>query len=297
MKSVFRRHAPSWLASVFAALVSTALARTARADDAGNPCGLFDFSQGLDCQVQVSGGCTASCTPPSFELACTGGCAQQAPPDSTCTTYCDSNCSSTCDPNAIDCMAGCHGECDQSMIAICEQQTPTADCVTQAHAQCDMHCKQSCSGAASTCPGQCQACCVGSCTGQINYQCDYDCYANLQGSCNVECQQPSGAIFCGGQYVHASDVQACIEYLATRGITVDVSARGSVGCGPSGCTSTGSAGVSTACAVSAVGDGGCGVLAIGLVASAVALAAGRARMKRRPGGECRSAEVRPGLRH
>lgn len=281
MKSCFRRHAPSWLSIAFALIAPLAAARTARAADAGNPCGAFDFSHGLDCQVQVSGGCSASCTPLSFEVGCTGGCTEEVPPDSTCTTYCDSSCSSTCDPNAIDCMAGCHGECDQSMTEVCQQQTPTADCVTQARAQCDMHCKASCSGAASSCPGQCQACCIGSCTGQINYQCDYNCYADLQGSCTVQCQQPSGAIFCGGQYVHASDVQACIEYLATQGITVDVSAQASAQCGPSGCTSTGSAGVSTACAVAAVGDGDGGGLALGLCAGMLGLAALRARMKRR----------------
>jgi hypothetical protein len=280
METFFRRRAPSWLALALSALASTAVARTARAADGGNPCGVFDFSQGLDCKVEVSGGCTASCTPLSLEVGCTGGCTEQVPPNSTCTTYCDSSCTTTCDPNAIDCMAGCHGECDQSMITICQQQTPGADCVTQARAQCDMHCKQSCSGAASSCPGQCQACCVGSCTGQINYQCDYNCFADLQGSCNVQCQQPSGAIFCGGQYVHASDVQACIEYLATQGITVDVSARGSVQCDLSGCTSAGSAAASTACAVSAVAEGGDGALGVGLGAAAIALAAARAKRRR-----------------
>jgi hypothetical protein len=178
-------------------------------------------------------------------------------------------------------MAGCHGECDQTTISICQAETPGADCVTQARAQCDVHCQQSCSGAPSNCPGQCRACCFGSCTSQINYQCDYDCFANLQGSCNVQCQQPSGALFCSGQYVHASDVEACIAYLATQGITVDVSARGSVSCGPGGCTSTANAGAAAACAVSAAGDGDGGTLAFGVGAAAVALAAVRARVKRR----------------
>ena len=167
----FRRNAPSGmklgLVAISLGLAVTATS-TARADDAGNPCGAFDFSQGIDCKVEVSGGCTADCTPLKLEVGCKGGCTTEVPPDSTCTTYCDSSCSSTCNPSAIDCEAGCHGECDQSMTDICKQKTPTADCVTQAKAQCDVHCQQSCSGAPSSCPGQCQACCVGSCTGQIN---------------------------------------------------------------------------------------------------------------------------------
>jgi hypothetical protein len=281
MRTFFRRSAPSWISLAFATLASIAVARTARADDGGNPCGVFDFSRGIDCKVEVSGGCTADCTPISLEVGCTGGCTAQVPPDSTCTTYCDSNCSGTCDPNAIDCMAGCHGECDQSMISICQQQTPTADCVTQARAQCDMHCKQSCAGAPANCPGQCQACCIGSCTGQINYQCDYDCFANLQGSCNVQCQQPSGALFCDGQYVHASDVEACIEYLATQGISVDVSARASLQCGPSGCTSTGSASVASACAVSTPAGGDDAALGIGVGVMGLALVLNRFRFRAR----------------
>jgi len=283
MKLGLRRTAPSVMTFVLAALSSTAattVSLTARADDAGTPCGAFDFSQGIDCKVEVSGGCTADCTPLNLEVGCKGGCTEQVPPDTMCTTYCDSSCSSTCDPSAIDCMAGCHGECDQSMTSICQQKTPTADCVTQAKAQCDVHCQQSCSGAPSNCPGQCQACCVGSCTGQINYQCDFDCFANLQGGCTVQCQQPAGAIFCDGQYVHASDVGACITYLATQGVTVDVSARGSVQCNGAGCESAGSASVG-GCAVNSVTDhDGSGGVGLGIAGVAIALVASRGRKKR-----------------
>lgn len=283
MKLIFRRGASSWmtlaLTASLAGVVATA-ARPAEADDAGTPCGAFDFSQGVACKIEVSGGCTADCTPLNLEVGCTGGCAEEVPPDTTCTTYCDSSCSSTCNPSAIDCMAGCHGECDQSMTSICQQQTPTADCVDQAKAQCDVHCQQSCSGAPSTCPGQCQACCVGSCTGQINYQCDFDCFASLQGGCTLQCQQPAGAIFCNGQYVHASDVQACIAYLAEQGVTVDVSARGSLECNGAGCQSEGSAAAS-ACAVSTLGaPGENGAAGLALAGAAIALVAARARRRR-----------------
>jgi hypothetical protein len=169
------------------------------------------------------------------------------------------------------------------MTTICQQQTPQADCVTQAKAQCDVHCNASCSGAPANCPGQCRACCVGSCTGQINYKCDYQCFADLQGGCNVQCQQPNGAIFCNGQYVHASDVGACISYLATQGINVDVSARGTVECGVNGCTGTGGVKAS-ACAVSEVGvDAGYGGIALlGLGIAAGALRARRSSAALRP---------------
>src|ERR1019366_2553290 len=87
----FRRNAPSGmklgLVAISLGLAVTATS-TARADDAGNPCGAFDFSQGIDCKVEVSGGCTADCTPLKLEVGCKGGCTTEVPPDSTCTTYC-----------------------------------------------------------------------------------------------------------------------------------------------------------------------------------------------------------------
>jgi hypothetical protein len=280
MKLVFRRAAPLAVVCTLAGLASTTFAPAASADDAGNPCGNFDFSSGIACKIEVSGGCTADCTPLKLEAGCKGGCATEVPPDAMCTTFCDSSCSGTCDPSAIDCEAGCHGECDQSMTNICMQQTPQADCVSQAKAQCDVHCQSSCSGSPANCPGQCQACCIGSCTGQINYKCDFQCFADLQGGCNVQCQQPAGALFCNGQYVHASDVEACISYLATQGVKVDVSARGSLTCDATGCHSAGGASVG-ACAVSEVGTnaGGSGIALAGV---AIALAAARSRRRANP---------------
>ncbi|MBM4360443.1 MAG: hypothetical protein FJ096_20240 [Deltaproteobacteria bacterium] len=47
--------------------VAAALALTAApalAQD--SPCGNFDFSGGLDCKLEVSGGCTAQCQPINF---------------------------------------------------------------------------------------------------------------------------------------------------------------------------------------------------------------------------------------
>jgi hypothetical protein len=80
--------------------------------------------------------------------------------------------------------------------------------------------------------------------------------------------------------VHASDVGACITYLATQGVTVDVSARGSVQCNGAGCESTGSASVG-GCAVSAVtAQDGSGGVGLGVAGLAIALATARGRRRR-----------------
>jgi hypothetical protein len=256
-----------------------ALPRVAYAADAGNPCGNFNVSQGVDCKIEVSGGCKADCTPLKLEASCTGGCVTL--PDPGCSNPCESTCTSTCNPTALDCKAGCHAECDQQVTTSCQQQDPTADCVTQAKAQCDMHCQQSCSTPPQSCTQVCHTCCDGSCSAQINFTCDFQCIANLQGGCNVQCQQPAGALFCNGQYVSASDIQACVTYLETQGITVDVSARGSVQCDATGCHAAASASVG-GCAVSeATGDAGNGGLGlVGVIAGSAVARSIRRRVRK-----------------
>jgi hypothetical protein len=233
------------------------------------PCGKFDFSGGLDCRIEVSGGCTAKCTPLSFEAGCTGGC--QAPPDPACVeTACGEACIAECDPALLDCFQGCHDECDAEVQAQCEAEASGVDCAEQAIAQCNMHCKEACKVPPSDCQEHCEQCCTGSCFTLSNFSCDFDCFAELQGGCEVQCSDPKGALFCNGQYVYASDIDACIEYLVTQGISVDVSAQGSASCTGGNCAATGKvkAGCSTSPAT-ARDTGGAAAL-LGLVLAGIA---------------------------
>lgn len=223
------------------------------------PCGKFDFSAGIDCRIEVEGGCKADCTPLKFEAGCTGGCT--AASSQTCVNDCGTQCVAQCDPAHLDCFAGCHAECDQPTTDECNAKQPGADCVNIAKAQCDMHCKDSCQVPPSTCQEHCTTCCTGGCTTQVNFDCDYQCFAKLQGGCDVQCQDPKGALFCNGQYVNATDVEQCIAYLATQGIKVDVSARGSLDCGLTGCKGSGSA---VGCTAAPSSDRSLGATALGL---------------------------------
>jgi MYXO-CTERM domain-containing protein len=216
-------------------VLSTLAVQPARADDAGvsGPCGTFAFTGDLSCKVQVSGGCTASCTPISFEVSCDGHCT--ATTTQTCTDDCGTACVARCDPKLLDCFAGCHDECDAPTAEECRQKHPGEDCGAQAKAQCDMHCKDSCKVPPSNCEEHCNKCCFGSCQTQVNFDCDFGCMAEVKGSCQAQCTKPAGGIFCNGQFVNATDVEKCIAYLATRGLSVDTSARASVACGANGC--------------------------------------------------------------
>ncbi len=239
----------------------------ARADN--NPCGNFTFANLVngDCTIEVSGGCSAQCQPINFEVGCTGGCTATA--TTSCTGDCTTQCVAQCinNPGQLHCFEGCHAECDGKVTNQCMMMSGSSDCVSQAKAQCDIHCKSTCNVDLDTsCNEHCTKCCNGGCTTQANFACDYKCFADLKGGCDIQCSDPKGAIFCKGQYVHASDIDACITYMATQGLKLEASAG--VTCGIHGCDgfAKAAAGLCSASGVDPVGTGlgGAGIAALGL---------------------------------
>jgi hypothetical protein len=217
------------------AFILVASPRSALAKDEG-PCGNFDFSGNVSCSVQVQAACSASCDAPKVVIACSGKCT--ATSTQTCTDSCGTACIAECDPQLLDCFAGCHAECDQPAIDLCKEKKPGEDCVTKGKAQCDIHCKDNCKVPDSNCQEHCTKCCSGSCQTQVNFDCDFGCMAEASVNCKAQCTKPTGGIFCNGQFVNATDVDACITHLATKlSIKVDASARGSAsgGCSSGNC--------------------------------------------------------------
>lgn len=236
MPASFRKLA---LSTSALAMAFALFAPSARAQE--GPCGKFDLSQGLNCRIEVSGGCKASCTPLKFEAYCSGGCTAEV--TTMCTGDCQTICLQQCDPNHLDCVVGCHNECEEPCVTKCNSTHAGEDCVTQCKGSCDMHCDAACGVTVDSCLTHCKECCHGACETDVNLDCDLACFAKLQGGCEAHCEAPSGALFCNGQYVFASDVNACITYLAKEGIKVDASAQGKVTCNLSGCTGEGKSSV------------------------------------------------------
>jgi hypothetical protein len=174
-----------------------------------------------------------------------------------------------CNPQALDCFKGCHDECDAPTADKCRQMNGD-DCGNRAIAQCDTHCKDSCMVPPNNCQEHCNKCCLGSCNTQINVMCDMSCFTNANKDCGIQCDAPTGAIYCNGQYVHASDVQACVNYLLTQNIKVDVSARGNVMCDLTGCHGGGSGGGCSAVPGTPAGIGAWGICAAAMAATAIA---------------------------
>ncbi|HLT36459.1 MAG TPA: MYXO-CTERM sorting domain-containing protein, partial [Enhygromyxa sp.] len=79
----------------------------------------------------------------------------------------------------------------------------------------------------SQCELGCQQACGGTCTANIARPCELDCQAQLTSvcapemasSCTDECGR-GAVLMCDGQYVHASDVNACIAALEHEGVSL-----------------------------------------------------------------------------
>jgi hypothetical protein len=63
--------------------------------------------------------------------------------------------------------------------------------------------------------------CSGECRADVNMDCQIDCQSDLyaeckvdfQGGCETQCESPSGAIFCDGQFIETSNIDNCVDAL------------------------------------------------------------------------------------
>ncbi len=222
------------LLTVVASLVGVSLValtpETARADIA-SACGNLDFSGNEMCTVETSGGCMAQCTPVSFEASCavsleancTGSC--NASVDVSCEANCSGGCMANCTghPGMFDCEGTCSADCNGHCMGECMTNGNVSECEASCQASCGARCQANCMGVPPSvdCNAGCTASCKGSCTAQANFGCDImctesgyaNCEASLMGGCTAQCSQPSGALFCNGQWVNTQSVQDCVNQL------------------------------------------------------------------------------------
>jgi hypothetical protein len=142
----------------------------------------------------------------------------------------------------------------------------------------------------ATCTTKCNADCTGSCTATANEQCQEKCQASSyeqceaqqSSSCTTQCQS-SGAIFCDGNYVGASDVNQCVSALNTMLTThINVTATSTTSCDGGECTTTDTVNAKTSCAVaSSPGAGGESGAALWPIGAGLAAVLGRLRRRAR----------------
>jgi hypothetical protein len=192
----------------------------------------------LDCEL-VTTGCDVQCTPVKIEAQCGASCegSCNVDIDASCTESCEASCMGSCKPGSIDCEGSCETDCSGRCETSCKGDKDETTCVTNCKGSCQTDCQADCSVKPATCEASCHASCHGSCSAQVDVSCQASCQGkcsgDIEGGCKADCSKVSGALFCNGQYVSVSDLDACV---AEFSLDVDVNAT----CNGSGCTATAS---------------------------------------------------------
>lgn len=194
--------------------------------------GLWLFGE-QDCKFVPTETCTTSCEPVAMEESCAArlsidcdtSCTATA--EAGCTETCQTDCSTDCDvqqasatpPNSMGlCVSSCQQECNTTCDGV------------GAHGECRSTCAQNCGEKCDRakcrdddddveCTPKCETSCQGSCWARASSECQISCQAEqytvckteLVDRCHEECEQTGGAIFCSGQFMNATDVQACAD--------------------------------------------------------------------------------------
>jgi MYXO-CTERM domain-containing protein len=226
-------------------------------------CGDVWLFGAADCKFVPTEECTTTCEPVAMETSCAARLYSDcnttctATADAGCTTTCLTSCGTTCDveqvsdepPNSMgQCMSSCQQDCNDA----CDG-AEHGECRSTCAHNCGEKCEQSkCrdDDADVECAPKCGLACEGSCWATASSECQISCSleqysvckTDLVERCHEECEQTGGAIFCGGQFLNATDIQACADEIeAEFSFHVEVKAKAEVdaeadGDGVFGCT-------------------------------------------------------------
>lgn len=263
-------------------------------------CGNIDVSASATCVAEVEGGCTAKCTPVSFQAACAAkvdfsGCEGSCNVDveASCTGSCQGSCEAECTAKPAE--FTCEGQCKGSCTADCSGQCAGEAAGSEARANCEGSCQAGCKGRcegsckatppSADCKAKCEGSCSGSCKAKANASCDIQCTgsavakctADLKGGCTARCSQPQGALYCDGQYMDQDgNAETCINALKAQ-LNVKYSASGNAECSGGECKAEGEAAASCGTIAGSRAVGGEFALGAGLLG----LAFGVSRIRRR----------------
>lgn len=198
------------------------LAPPARA--ALDACGGIFLTSDAHCSYVPKQECETSCQTSAVEQSCIASLATEC--ESSCTESATSECTQACQTSCVeDCQQSnqssrglCRGECG----ADCESDCASSDssiCHDSCAHNCDSQCENHCHADDETvdCSTKCGTTCEGRCTATATVSCQRECQTTQFESCEsttvqtcrTDCHDNGGAIFCDGQFVNASDVEAC----------------------------------------------------------------------------------------
>lgn len=209
-------------------------------------CGGVYLSADSHCEFKPIQECETTCSTTSVEQVCaqktyemcgqsctvsdvtscketrTESCSKQCETISTKSSHdvCVSECSDNCTASAVsdNHFGGDHGKCQRSCAHDCNVQCESSSTSDQS-TDCETKCL---SVVENECKEEVNRDCVLSCQTD-NYE---SCETETVNTCNTTCKNKGGALFCDGQYIGASDLQACADQLAAEfSFNIDVTAH------------------------------------------------------------------------
>ncbi|MFO0550379.1 MAG: hypothetical protein U0271_18435 [Polyangiaceae bacterium] len=270
-------------------------ANTAHAADTLDACGDFwENPSTAECTVEVDvPTCETKCEELNVTVECSAelyvDCQGQCnvTVDVGCTTDCQASCELNCTEGSFDCYAYCNGDCQANCDAFCADSGDQTQCLASCEASCTGDCQAGCEASPPDCTGGCEASCQGECHAEANADCQVTCQsdgyvqceADVTGGCKTQCSEPDGALFCNGEWINTTDLDACIQAIEDQ-YNITVETHSSASCTGNECTAE--AGCTATCAVSPEHQGSTsvGLAAFGLVGIGLFAARRRSRKAR-----------------
>ena len=225
--------------------ITICLTTTLPASAGVDACGDIRFDELANCEVRLSGQCTASCSELGvYKTACATKLVPVCKTDctlsanATCTDSCTTTCKTDCDNGVnVICSHNCFAECTTTRDAKCGGAADAAQCAATWDANCDSECDAQCVTVDGGCYNHCIECCGGSCTADANMDCQTTCQnksfevceQEFRADCDASCSG-DGTLFCGGKYIlSGSQIPACVKALLEQGIMVKAEAKVTIG--------------------------------------------------------------------
>ena len=209
-------------------------------------CGGVFLSASSVCVFKPTQECMTTCATTSVEQTCaqktysmcSAGCTTTDV--TTCTKTRASSCATQCDTittkssNEV-CVSECSDTCSSSAVSKGHFGGDRDKCSKNCAHDCNEQCNTCSTTDQSTdCTTKCMSVVQSECLEEVNRECVLSCqtdnYTSCEtetvNTCNTSCQTTGGALFCDGQFIEASDLQACVDQLASEfSFNIDISAH------------------------------------------------------------------------
>ncbi|HKO46296.1 MAG TPA: hypothetical protein VJV79_01150 [Polyangiaceae bacterium] len=209
-------------------------------------CGGVYLNADAHCEFKPIQECQTTCSTTSVQQVCAQKtyemCGQSCTLSdvTTCKETRSESCSKECETISTKssrevCVSSCSDSCTTSAVSKNHFQGDRGKCQKSCDHDCNARCESSSTSDQTTdCETKCSSVIENVCVEEVTRDCVLSCQTNNYESCETEtvntcnttCKDKGGALFCDGQFIGASDLQACADQLASEfSFNINVAAK------------------------------------------------------------------------